>query len=161
LGREQANLLEDIAGQLYFASGAFRSKEEDAAPLSGATIREFYANFSDLLVAIGTVGVVSAANRVLETLSHLLKVSVDADIAAGDILDRFVPVAESAVKAGAADRYWLLDSLEEVLRRCVAEREPSFRESRMVTAWARVLDPLLETGWDQAFRLARELDLSQ
>lgn len=155
-----ANLLEEIAMQLYFASGAFRAKNDnDSMPLE--TTARFYSEFRDVLAEIGTAGAVAAADRVLETFEYLYRVSREVKITSSDVLRCFTRVAEAAVRAGAARTFWTLDSVEDLLRRCVAERDPALSNPEMLANWGRILDPLLDLGWEQAYQLATELDLSR
>lgn len=157
---EYANLLEDVAMQLYFASGAFAAKDQ-SEPMPLESTARFYDEFCDVLVRIGTAGAVSASNRVLKTLEYLQTIAGSTNIDSADVLKRFTVVAESAVKAGAANTFWMLDSVENVLRRCVAERDPTLSTPMMLAAWERILNPLLDHGWEQAYALAYELDLSR
>jgi hypothetical protein len=156
---EHENLIEDVAMQLYFASGAFRERQS-AAPLPRETLARFYNDTRHLLVQIGTAGAVGAADKVLDTLEYIIASHISEPSPRDDALQRFLLVAQSAIEHGAADAYWRLDSIEKVLRRCVAQRDPSLYEPGMLAAWMRVIDPLVEHGWPQAYRLARDLDLS-
>ena len=151
-------LVEEVASQLYFASGAFRAG--DSAPLSDEVTARFYSEMRELLVELGTCGVISAANKVLETFEYFLGLSIGG-IDRRDALERFLRVGEATVRAGAADSYWLLDPIENVLRRCVAEQDQSLTDETILASWSRVLDPLINLGWEQAYRLARDVDLSR
>ena len=158
---EHAQLLEQLVYQLYFASGAFRSKGGDE-DLSAEVVGRFYADVKDLLLQIGLAGSNAAADKTLDILEYLLRVSRDTDlIPSREVLDAFVTIAEAMIRDGAADNVWLLDPVENVLRRCVAERDPSLYDESMLGSWGRILDPLLEKGWQQAYRLARDLDVSR
>ncbi len=152
-----AKLVGEIASQLYFASGAFRAGDEPRLPDELAA--RFYRELRDVLLELGASGVIEAANRVLETLEYIRGLRIEG-IDRRDVLDRFLNVGEALIRAGAANAYWLLDPIEHVLRECVAERDPSLGDDAVLGAWSRILDPLIRLGWDQAYRLARDLDLS-
>jgi hypothetical protein len=155
-----AILLEEIAMQLYFASGAFRARN-DSEPMPLETTARFYWEFHDVLTKIGAAGAVAAADRVLNTFEYLYRLSVDVKIPSSEVLRSFTRVAEAAVRAGAAQTFWTLDSIENLLRRCVAERDPALFTREMLVNWGSILDPLLDLGWEQAYRLATDLDLSR
>lgn len=159
VGRDpHSTLVGEIASQLYFASGAFRAG--DGPRLADDVTARFYRELREVLLELGTCGVIEAANSVLETLEYVRGLSLEG-IEKRDVLDRFLNVGEALVRAGAANSYWLLDPIEQVLRACVAERDPSLSDDAVLGAWSRILDPLIRLGWDQAYRLACDLDLSR
>lgn len=154
-----ANLLEHVASQFYFASGAFRDSHSEAARPSMTATARFYDEIRDILVDIGTCGIVPPANRILETLEYFIETSDATSVDRQDAFRRFLKVAESAIKAGAAEQYWLLDPIERVLRAYVADR-PQVLDVRIMAGLSGIIDPLLEIGWEQAYRLARDMDVA-
>lgn len=155
-----AILLEDLAKQLYFATGAFQEKQ-GASRLPLFVIARLYADICEFLSVLGTAGSVATGNTVLETLEYFFRVARESSsISSADVLERFVLVARSLIGANAVGSYWKLDAIERVLRRCIAERDPSLSNEDVLLAWGSILDPLLEQGWKQAFLLARDLDVS-
>lgn len=158
---QHAQLLEHLAYQLFFASGAFRRKDGEEE-LSLDVMVRFYGDVKDLLLEIGLSGSNSSSDKILNTLEHFFRVSKETDrIASREVLNAFVDVTEAMIREGAADSVWMLDSVENVLRRCVAERDASIYDETMLRSWGTILDPLLDRGWPQAYRLARDLDVSR
>lgn len=156
-----AVFLENLAMQLYFATGAFQEEKQGAARLAPLVIARLYAEICEFLVVLGTAGSAAAGNKVLDAFEYFFRVAREcSSIQSADVLERFILVARSLIGATGTGSYWKLEAIERVLRRCIAERDPSLSNEEVLLAWGSILDPLLEQGWKQAFLLARDLDVS-
>ena len=151
-------LLENVAMQLYFASGAFKGSDDD--PVPSEVVARLYFETRDLMLEIGTAGSIDAADRVLDTLEHVI-FDESGLVPSREVLSRFVAIAQSAIAHGWGRDFWRLDAMERVVRRSVAERTESLFDATMLASWSAIIDPLVELGWYQAYLLARDFDLSR
>jgi hypothetical protein len=147
-----AHLLDDIAHQLYFASGAF-----DGTPaLTARGRRRFWLDAAGLLRKVGGSGVVSASAKALETLEHLLAHPDDAP--APEVFEAFLFVSSSAVEHGYTTDWFGIDIVDRVLRKMAREQPAHFKSAR--TTIGKIVDAFLDARWQKAYLLARDLDLS-
>jgi hypothetical protein len=147
-------VIDDVAHQLYFASGAFQNKPK----LTPEARKRYWRDASPLLMKLGECGIVAAAHPVLETLEHLLEFSTD--VRWDDVFSMFLSVARSAVRHGYTRNWSGIDLIDRVLRRGAADQPTSFKLPEARATMSTILDAFLEAGWPKAYLLARDLDLS-
>ena len=75
--REAAHLADDIAHQVYFASGAFDATQQEpqSAPLTADEMAAFAANARPLLCDLARVDQAQVVHLIVETLIHLVEVN--------------------------------------------------------------------------------------
>lgn len=150
-----AQLVGELAEQLYFASGAFVSTQEDAAP---PTIRaRFFAEAGGLLRLVGTCGIVEAAGHVLETLESALREHVEG-VEPRATLDLFLDVVDDALDHGYENLWPGIDVIDKVFRWFLTEDASILIDGDNLARISSILDRFLDAGWPAAYRLALDLD---
>jgi hypothetical protein len=67
------HLLDGLGSEVYFASGAFKSGQEDAKALAPEVLERFYGELRPVFAALATAGIPSLAHHLLETLEALVE----------------------------------------------------------------------------------------
>lgn len=153
-----AHLVDDIAMQLYFASGAFADKQnKDDDRLSEPQKKRFWAEAGDILRALAEEIHPHTAHHVVKTLLHLLP------CAPGDV---FLVAASSITSSSAAGYQHEKLAVSEVVKliQCaLADHREIFHcldntESECLAALLKVLDLFVEAGWAEARQLTHRLE---
>jgi hypothetical protein len=157
-----SELVQDVAHEIYLASGASKLDEHEQPEQPSLNIdglATFWHESKDLLRLLGTSGILSAANYVLETLEYLLSRPVN--ILPKLLLELIFEVAHSAVQHGYSRDWNGMEVIDRILRRCVAERGSFMAEEETLKRVNEIIDEFLQAGWYKAYLLARDLDLSR
>lgn len=149
-----ARLIDDLGHQLYFASGVF----DNSPALTTAGRSRFWERARPLLCDVGTGSVLSAAALVLEVLDHFL--AKPAGLPVPEVLSLFLHVAASAVKYGYARAWRAIDIVDRVLRRAAHEYPGALQSVDARVMATSVVDAFLDAKVQEAYLLARDLDLS-
>lgn len=157
---DRATLLVDgVAMQLYFASGAFdekRNKEKE--PLTPVQLRRFWKEAAPLFSALSAEPHPHTAHQIVETLYHLLPCAPR---------DVFL-LATQSIRKSATEAGYQYDSLAvgdvvTLIQRALADHRDIFQgdlgqESECLTALLQVLDLFVEAGWAEARQLTHRLE---
>lgn len=154
-----AHIVDGIAAQLYFASGAFDEKRNgNVESLSVAQTRRFWQEAAPLLGALATEIHPHTAHQVVQTLDHLLPCA-PAEV--------FLLAARSIQSSSEAADYHR-DSLAvpdvvKLVQRALADHRDIFRAQNgqanpCLRALLGVLDRFVDAGWAEARQLTHRLE---
>lgn len=149
-----ARLIDSIARNLHFASGAYQEKkkggEESEQLLTAPQKRRFFQNAKKSLQALKTVGLASAAHHLIEMLQAYIEINPE---------EVFLQIAEIVVvaeKGGYQYESLAVDLLVEILGRYMAEYKEIFRvKPNCQKMLVRVLD--IFVMWPNARKLTYRL----
>jgi len=146
--RTTAHIIDGVARQIYFASGAFAERRGEEPRTEGAQRERFYGEVAPVLDLLSDVAYPSVTHRVLETLQACVPI---------DPRGVFLRVAR-ALRAGQAGSYQT-DSLGASLvvglvERYLAEHRTLLQEDDDCRgALVEILDIFVSAGWPEARRL--------
>lgn len=153
-----AHLVDGIAMQLYFASGAFDEKRnKDEANLNPAQTRRFLQEAWDLFAALATELHPHTAYQLVQTLQHLLPYAPR---------DVFL-LASKSIQTSSEARFQYeslaVGEVVKLIQRALADHRDIFKaegdqESECLTALLAVLDLFVEAGWAEARQLTHRLE---
>lgn len=157
---ETARLVNEIATQIYFASGAFEEKHGDrneSLQLSDTQLHQFWRDARPILRALVGELHPGTAHRVLEALQHLLHCSPS---------EIFLLASRAILTSSAAGFHH--DSLAvgqavQLIQQALADHPEIFRkqgdqESEALEALLKILDLFVDAGWDRARELTYHLE---
>jgi hypothetical protein len=148
-GRSAAQLIDQVATELYFASGAFTGGNQDEPRATPAERARLYREAGSIIDRLVETDLASATHHLLEMLEACIEV---------DPRGVFVRIA-AAVKGGKGGDYHL-DGMGErlvvrVLRRYLTEHAALLQDDAEVRGLLiEVLDTFIEVGSPEALRLA-------
>ena len=153
-----AHLVDDIATQLYFASGAFADKQDkDADRLTEPQKKRFWAEANESFLALAEEMHPHTAHHVVQTLRHLLPCAPR---------EVFL-VATRAITASSAAGYQYeslaVSEVVKLIQCALADHREIFHsqdnsEPDCLAALLKVLDLFVEAGWAEARQLTHRLE---
>ncbi len=147
-----ARILNDIAKQLYFASGVVES-ESDEVPVTRAQQRRFLEEGTPLLDQLDGVGWPDIAHTLVETLEGLLP------LAPRDVFLRIATVVRSGEQRGYQYESLAAGAMVRIVERFVASYRTLLREDGQCReALIAILNAFVRAGWPAAQRLTHRLD---
>jgi hypothetical protein len=153
--RKLAQVIDSVATQLYFASGAFveKSNKDEMQPVSVEQKKRLLVEASRLLDLLSSDPHPSTVHHLVEMLLSLL------DISPREVFLRI----NSIVKAGKAGGYQreslAIGEIVNVVNRVLADYRPLLQsDQEMREAMVSILDVFVEAGWAQAIQLTYRLD---
>lgn len=153
-----ALLVNDIAMQLYFASGAFADKRgKDDDRLTEPQKKRFWTEASDILRALAVEEHPHTAHHVVQTLRHLLP------CAPREIFLVATRTIISSAAAGYQHESLAVDEVVKLIQCVLADHRDIFHsqdntESDCLVALLKVLDLFVEAGWPKARQLTHRLE---
>ncbi|MBI2841255.1 MAG: hypothetical protein HYX75_23295 [Acidobacteria bacterium] len=151
-----ARLVDGIAMQLYFASGAFDEwSHKDKALLTRAQLCRFWQEAAPLLRALATEPHPHTVHQTVQTLRHLLR------CAPSEIFVLATQSVLSGSKAGFQYESLARDDVVELIQRAIADHREIFQGDTgqdCVEALLQVLDLSVEAGWPEARQLTHRLE---
>ncbi len=155
--KELAILLDHIAKEVYFASGAFDRKKSPQQPIQSALGTDerarFYLEAGEILDHLADVGLPSVAHSVLETLESFIEIDP-----AGVFL-RINRLVGTARRAGYQYESLAVDRVVRIVQRYLAEYRTLLQERpECRQALVAILDVFVEAGWPSARRLTYRLE---
>jgi hypothetical protein len=150
--RGAAEILDAVASQLYFASGASDQTNdgERAASAEGLRLAEEAA---ELVTKLGRVPIPRLTHHLVELLEYELDARPEAVT---------IALAEVVTSGGKRGGYQLdsmaVDLAVRIVQRLLADHRGILRNSACLTALREVLDVFVDAGWPQAHRLAYGLE---
>lgn len=151
--RATAQIIDGIASDLYFASGAYEVHKGAEPRISSDRLDRLYRETAPLLDLLGEVPIANVTHHVLETLSVCIPF---------DPKGVFLRIAHT-INAGKGGDYQL-DSLGatlvvKLLERYLAEHRTLLQtNSECQTALIQILDVFVNAGWPEARRLTYGLE---
>jgi hypothetical protein len=150
-------LVDGIAMQLFFASGAHEEKSnKNAERLNPAQLRRFWSETSSLFSALAAEPHPHTANQIVETLYHLLPCSPR------EVFLLACLSIMSSSEAGLQHESLAVGNVVKLIERALADHRELFQPQgagdECFTALLRVLDLFVEAGWAEARRLTHRLE---
>jgi hypothetical protein len=152
-GTLYAKLLDQLCSRIYFASGAFRSRERDEVSLdTDEAKRGFFIDIQPMLVRIADTGTPSTIHHLIELLDFLLPADP------GAVFDL---VARALLVAGRRYGYHFeslgADRFVKIVGRYLADYRDLFTDNERRKKLVMCLDTFMEAGWPAARRLLYRL----
>ncbi len=153
-----SRLVDEIAMQLYFASGALADRQKkDADHLTEPQKRRFWTESARLFRALSTEIHPHTANQIVETLYHLLPCSPR------EIFLTATNAITSSSKVGYQHESLAVGDVVKLIQRALADHREIFQtcdgtESECLAALLKVLDLFVEAGWAEARQLTHRLE---
>lgn len=152
-GTLYAKLLDQLCSRIYFASGAFRSRERDEVSLdTDEAKRSFLIDIQPMLVRIADTGTPSTIHHLIELLDFLLT---------ADPVAVFDLVARALLVAGRRHGYQFeslgADRFVKIVGRYLADYRDLFTDDERRKKLVTCLDTFMEAGWPAARRLLYRL----
>lgn len=153
-----AQIVDGIASQLFFASGAYTDKQnKDEEKLTPAQTARFWREAAPLLKILATEPHPHTAYEVVQTLHHLLPYSPE---------EVFLLAAESirtSSTAGFQFESLAVPEVVKIVQRVLADHRDILKahngtERPALTALLEVLDIFVEAGWPEARSLTHRLE---
>jgi len=146
-------LLDAVATQLYYASGAFdASQGPDGTAPTPAQVRLFDET-SQMVVQLGSAPVAQITHHLIEMLGHTLDERPKATL---------LTVRDIILTGGQAGGYQedklALDTTASLVRRILADHRGILQAPECLTALREILDIFVDAGWPDAHRLAFGLE---
>jgi len=153
-----SQLVDGIAMQLYFASGAFadkQNKEDDH--LTEPQKRRFWTESADLFRALSTEIHPHTAHNLVQALHHLLPCSP------GEVFLTAARAMTSSSTVGYHHESLAVGDVVKLIQRALADHRDIFqstdgKESDCLAALLKVLDLFVEAGWPEARQLTHRLE---
>ena len=153
-----SRLVDTIAMQLYFASGAFADKQNrDEDHLTEPQKRRFWTESADLFHALSAEIHPHTAHQLVEALHHLLPCSPR------EVFLTATTAITSSSAAGYQHESLAVGDVVKLIQRALADHRDIFqsvdgRESDCLAALLKVLDLFVEAGWAEARQLTHRLE---
>jgi hypothetical protein len=152
-------LVDAIAMQLYFASGAHNEKNEKGEQrLTPAQLERFWREAAPLFNTLVAEPHPHTAHQLVQTLHHLLPCSPNEVF-----LLAAKSIRESAMQARFQYELLAVGDVVKLIQRALADHREIFRsdvgqESECLKALLEVLDLFVEAGWAEARQLTHRLE---
>ena len=153
------HLVDGIAMQLYFASGAFNEgSNKDKVALTWTQLCRFWKESSPLFESLVAEPHPHTAHQIVQTLYHLLPCSP---------VEVFLLAAKSILNSAKEGRFQYeslaVGDVVKLIQRALADHRDIFRdnagqESECFAALLKVLDLFVEAGWPEARQLTHRLE---
>ncbi len=153
---ERASLLVDgVAQQLYFASGAFEEKRTKDHKFAGAKLERFWLESKPLFVRLAPEVHPHVTYQIIQTLDHLLP------CAPREIFLLAIKSIKSSTQTGFQYEALAVAEVVRLVQRVLADHREIFlssRESECLNALLEVLDLFVDVGWPEARHLTHRLE---
>jgi hypothetical protein len=156
--KRMARMVDGIASQLYFASGALAEKQDkNDGHLTESQLRRYWTESSPLFRALAEEIHPHTTHQVVEALYHLLPCAPD------EVFLTAASAITSSSTAGYQHESIAVSDVVKLIQRALADHREIFksvdgRESKCLVALLRVLDLFVEAGWSQARQLTHRLE---
>ena len=156
--KRSSHLVDAVAMQLYFASGAFdERRRRDEQGLSQAQMQRFWTEGATLFTALAAEMHPHTAYHLIQTFNHLLPC---------DPREIFLLAANSicsSPKAGFQHESLAVSEVVKLIERVLADHRDLFKpgnrsDSECLAALLEVLDLFVEAGWAEARQLTHRLE---
>ena len=153
-----AHLVDDIASQLYFASGAYADEQnKEANRLTEAQKKRFWVEAGEILRALADEMHPHTAHHVVQTLRHLLQ------CAPREVFLVAARAITSSSAAGYQHESLAVPEVVMLIQCALADHREIFHssdntESECLAALLKVLDLFVEAGWAEARQLTHRLE---
>lgn len=152
-----ARVVDGIAMQLYFASGAFADRSSKDEALSPPQLCRFWKEAAPLFECLAAEPHPHTAHQVVQTLVHLLP------CAPADIFLLAAKTIQSSAAAGFQHESLAVPDVVKLIQRALADHRDIFkgdspRGAECLQALLDVLDLFVEAGWTEARQLTHRLE---
>ena len=153
-----AQLVDGIAMQLYFASGAYADEQKSSDDrLTEPQMLRFWTESAKLLWLLAAEIHPHTAHHVVQTLQHLLP------CAPSEVFLTAARAITSSSIAGYQNESLAVGDVVGLIQRALADHRDIFqstdgKESDCLAALLRVLDLFVEAGWPEARQLTHRLE---
>jgi hypothetical protein len=154
-----AQLVDNVASQLYFASGAFDEKTNTKkVALTTEQLRRFWREASPLFADLVKEAHPHTVHQIIQALYHLLPCA-PAEV--------FLMASQSIVSGVAGEiqfEHLAVDDVVRLIQRALADHRDLFQNnaagvaSECLIALLKVLDIFVEAGWSEARQLTHRLE---
>lgn len=152
-----ARLVDGIAAQLFFASGAFDEKNNNKERLTPVQLRRFWREASSLFEKLSAESHPHTVHQIVQALYHLLPYAPR---------EVFLLATRSILSAQTAGFHYeslAVGHVVKLIQRALADHRDLFQssagqESECLVALLQVLDLFVEAGWAEARRLTHRLE---
>ncbi|MGH3631592.1 MAG: hypothetical protein ACRDRL_29660, partial [Sciscionella sp.] len=146
--RQAMRLIDQIGGELYFASGAYEATQQPDLTEPTDAQRRLYRETSSIIDGLVDIGAPSVAHHLLETLEYFI------DVDARGVFMRIV----ATIRAGSRWGYQYDTMAETVFVRLVERylaehRAMLLQDDECRTALVEILDVFVRAGWQSARRI--------
>jgi len=151
-------LVDGIAMQLYFASGAYADEQnKDEDHLTEPQKRRFWTESADLFHALAEEIHPHTAYQLVQAFHHLLP------CAPREVFLAATKAITSSSAAGYQHESLAVGDVVKLIQRALADHRDIFqstdsKESECLTALLQVLDLFVEAGWPEARQLTHRLE---
>ena len=150
-------LLDTVAAQLYFASGAYDQKNgagsPDSHPISLSQKQRFLYEAGNLFDRLSEHPHPSIIHHLIQTLNGLLSIEPR------QVFLRIVKTVKAGMAGGYQFESLAIDEIVSVVNRVFADFRPMLQQNKDVRiAMVEMLDVFVEVGWIQAIQLTYRLD---
>jgi len=143
---------ENIAEQIYFASGSFDEKNNKEGKLSDTAKKVFITEQEELIAKIISTGRVSSAHHFVE----MALVYIDTDpIWALKLVEQFITT--SAPK-GSTNESLMAGSVTTFIQKFISSHREHLKDPENQQLLINILDGFVETGWPEAINLMDDLE---
>jgi hypothetical protein len=155
---QTSHLVDGIAMQLYFASGAFADKQnKDEDHLTEPEKKRFWVESADLFRALADEIHPHTAHQLVEALHHLLP------CAPREVFLTATKVIISSSTVGYQNESLAVGDVVKLIQRALTDHRDIFqstdsKESECLAALLKVLDLFVEAGWGEARQLTHRLE---
>jgi KaiC/GvpD/RAD55 family RecA-like ATPase len=155
--RDFLKVVEHVAKEMYFASGAFHESQSVAdanrSSLSPEAARRFYAEAQPILDRLTSQGYPAISHTLLETLEAFVEIDPPA------VFLRITKVVREGRAGGYQYESMAADLVVRIVKRYLAEYRLIFRQHAACrAALVEVLDLFVKAGWPSARRLTYGLE---
>jgi hypothetical protein len=151
-------LVDAIAMQLFFASGAFQERSNrQEKPLTPAQLQRFWRESAPLFSALASEPHPHTAYQLVQALQHVLP------CAPRDVFLLAAKSIRSSAAGGFHYDHLAVGEVVKLIQRALADHRDLFRsgtdqESECLSALLQVLDLFVEAGWAEARQLTHRLE---
>jgi len=151
--KNEVVLIDSVGSQIYFASGAFKQKDEDEKNLTPAQLKRFWVDAAPLLRDLTLEIHPHVAYHLVQTFEHLLPFAPE------EIFLLAAKAIQKSSEAGFQNESLAVPQVVKLIQRVLADHRDIFRKNPdCLTALIKVLDLFVEAGWPEARQLTHRLE---
>ncbi len=148
-----AEVLDAVASQLYFASGAFEARQAGIDHEPSPSEVRFADEAEAILRRLGQVPFPRVTHHLVQLLEHVLEARPD----------RVLLMIRDLVTTGGQDGAYQLDKMAvdlavRIVQRVLADHRGILQTAECLSALRQILDVFVDAGWPEAHRLTYGLE---
>jgi hypothetical protein len=151
--RSIVGIIDGVARELYFASGAHDESTGKQPRIDEARQRRFYAEAAPLFDLLVATGLAPATHSLLETLESMIRFDPE------EVFFRIQRLLRAGHDAGYSQESQAINLVVRIVERYLADYRHLFQANEALrAALSEILNLFIEAGWPQALRLASRLE---